>query len=37
MASLIDIKRLATYRQAPVTGQNISNINTEGYKRALQT
>ncbi len=36
MASLIDIGKsgLQSYRQAlAVTGQNISNINTEGYKR----
>ena len=36
MASLIDIGKsgLQSYRQAlTVTGQNIANINTEGYKR----
>ena len=36
MASLIDIGKsgLQSYRQAlAVTGQNISNINTDGYKR----
>ncbi|MBT5799812.1 MAG: flagellar hook-associated protein FlgK, partial [Alphaproteobacteria bacterium] len=36
MASLIDIGKsgLQSYRQAlTVTGQNIANINTDGYKR----
>ena len=36
MASLFDIGKsgLQSYRQAlSVTGQNIANVNTEGYKR----
>ena len=35
MSSLFDIGRsgLQSYRRSSVTGQNIANVNTEGYKR----